>query len=201
MTAPSLVLRKHRLRHLPELRVHENMLEPVFAAGCSMMNCNATCCGGGVFADIKERETILEHVALITQYMEPDQEHDPAQWFDEHEVIDMDFPSGKAIGTKATEHGCVFLDSKGRCVLQTAASEEGMGKFALKPFYCVAYPVTINKATLMIDDPTLTERNECCSAVGNGSLTVFEVCAEELEFTLGPKGIDELRQLVDVPAA
>ncbi len=41
--------------------------------------------------------------------MEPQQDHNTAHWFDEHEMVDPDFPSGKAIGTRADANGCVFL--------------------------------------------------------------------------------------------
>ena len=127
--------------------------------------------------------------------MEPQQDKNPQNWFEDHTVVDKDFPSGIAIGTRFTDAGCVFLDSKGRCVLQTTAMEEGMNRFALKPFFCVAYPISIEDNILLFDDEEYPDNPQCCSSVTNGSLTVFDICSEELEYTVGRDGVQELREL------
>jgi Protein of unknown function (DUF3109) len=188
------ILRRHRLAHIPELRVEEGFLERKFASGCSMMHCNSSCCRHGVMVDLGERQRILDHKDLVLKYMEPQQEKDPRKWFDEDEEVDLDFPSGKTVGTQTRSYGCVFLDKAGRCALQKAAMAEGMHKFALKPFFCVAFPITIEHGVLVTDDPEFTEREECCSVVKEGSLTVLDVCHEELEFMLGREGLDDLKQ-------
>ena len=56
-----------------------------------MSRCDATCCHGGVYADPVEKERILAHAELIKAHMEPDQQHDTAQWFDDEVVDDIDF--------------------------------------------------------------------------------------------------------------
>ena len=160
-----------------------------------MQNCNASCCQGGVMLDVRERDNILRHTELIRRHMEPTQVHDAAEWFDNEEEVDSDYPSGVGVGTEVTDRGCVFLKEDGRCVLQTAAEEEGMPKHALKPFFCFAFPVTIESGVLTIDDPEFTNRPECCSMVPGGSSSVMEVCAEEFEFVLGFEGMKALRQL------
>lgn len=193
MPKEEIQLHKHHLRHIPNLRVQRSLLGKQFASGCSMMNCNGNCCKHGVMLDVKERDRILEHTDLVLRYMEPRQDHDPSRWFEEEEA-DPDFPSGKAVGTRASDSGCVFLDSAGLCVLQKAAMGEGMHKFALKPFYCVAYPVTIENGELIIDDADFVNRSQCCSTVKDGTLTMFDVCPEELEHVLGKDGMEELRE-------
>ena len=145
--------------------------------------------------DIEESRKILDHVDLIRRHMEPQQEKDPRNWFEDHTVTDKDFPSGIAIGTRIQETGCVFLDSKGRCVLQTAATAEGMGRFALKPFFCVAYPISVEDGVLLYDDEEYPGNTQCCSPVPDGELSVFDICSEELEFTVGKEGLDELRTI------
>ncbi len=190
------VLRKHRLHHIPELRVGEGILTKKFASGCSMGACNATCCQGGVMADLKERDAILDHKDLILRYMEPYQEHDSAAWFEDEVVEDTDYPSGFAVGTSANDDGCVFLDREGRCVLQKAAMAENLPKFHLKPYFCVAFPITIEGGVLETDEPDFTNRPHCCSVIEDGHLSPLEVCQEELEFMLGPDGFQELRQVV-----
>jgi Fe-S-cluster containining protein len=191
------ILKKHHLKHIPELKVGENLLRYRFSSGCSMSNCDGYCCKLGVFADVKERDKILAHVDLIHRYMEPHQEHDPAKWFDDHEFEDKDFLSGWTIGTVAKDYGCVFLNSAGRCTLQKACTEEGMPPYYLKPFYCVAFPIAIDGGVLIIDDVELENRPQCCLIDLNGTLNVFDVCLTELEYVLGREGVEELRVIFD----
>ncbi len=192
-----VLLRRHRLKHLPAIPVDPELLNSRFSSSCSMSNCHGNCCRHGVWADLAERDSILAHAELIKRHLEPQQEHDPAKWFDPEIVDDPDYPSGKAIGTNANETGCVFLDSRGRCVLQKAATEDGLGKFFLKPFSCVAYPITIGEGVLMIDDEEFPGNPQCCTPDAMGTLTVFDVCSEELEFVLGNDGLGELREQTD----
>jgi hypothetical protein len=192
-----IVLRQHALHHLPELCVNENVFRQRFIAGCSVANCNADCCKGGVWVDRNERETILTYAERIQRHMESSQEHNPARWFEDNELLDSDFPSGQAIGTQVRDSGCVFLKSDGKCVLQTAAVAEGLEEFSLKPFFCVAFPITIEDGTLMVDDPDLTNRQLCCSMVQHGTLTAIEVYSNELKSVLGNDGLNELIEHVD----
>jgi len=192
-----MLLTKHHLTYLPSLSVTEAFFRRGFSSGCSMTNCDATCCKHGVYADLREQENILAHADLIQRHLEPWQEQDPGAWFDAAPIDDADYPSGKAIGTRATERGCVFLDSAGRCALQKAAVAEGMDRFALKPFYCVAYPIVIEKGVLMLDDSQHVNRHECCMISDVPTLDAFDVCAEELEFVLGKEGVEELQALAE----
>lgn len=190
------VLRKHRLRHLPELRVGRELVEGRFAAGCSMANCNARCCRGGVFVDLAEREAILRHADAIRGQMDGGQVRDDRLWFDEETVDDRDYPSGVAVGTSVHGGKCVFLNDDGACVLQKAAAAEGMSRHALKPFFCWLYPVTIEDGELTLHDSDYVDRPSCCGHGPKGDLTVFDVCGEELEIALGREGLEELLRRV-----
>jgi hypothetical protein len=192
-----VILRKHHLGYIRDLTVHENISSTRFDAACSVYKCDAQCCSMGVFADVAERDRILEHADLVRQYMEPDQRHDPATWFEREELADADFPSGRCVGTEATERGCVFLQHNGRCVLQIAATEEGHDKAFLKPFFCFAYPVTIDHGVLMIDQPEFVQRPGCCTGVPDGPRRAIDVCREEFEFVLGEEGYKELVERVE----
>jgi hypothetical protein len=189
------VLRVHKLKHIAELKVDPVVFNTAFAHECSMQNCNATCCQGGVMLDVAERDRILQNADLIKRHMEPDQVQDPAGWFDNELEIDPDYPSGTGVGTQTTERGCVFLKKGGRCVLQSAAMDEGLPKDALKPFFCFAFPVTIDSGVLTIDDPDFTNRPDCCSMIQGGTKSVLEICAEEFEFVLGSEGAKALREM------
>jgi hypothetical protein len=190
------VLRNHRLKHIPELRVGETLFTTKFASGCSVAACNATCCRGGVAVDLAERDAILAHSEVIVRHMQPHQARDPRAWFERREVRDADYPSGLRVDTRSTDDGCVFLDCAGLCVLQKAAVAEGLPKFHLKPFFCVAFPITIRGGALETDEPDYTNRPHCCSVVDSGSLSPLDVCQEELDFMLGPEGLLELRRVV-----
>ncbi len=190
-----MVLLKHNLNFIHTLVVDDKLLEAKFATSCSMAHCRGDCCRYGVWVDVRHRDLILEHKDLILRHLEPQQEHDPDRWFEKYEIEEPDFPSGRAVGTQERDTGCVFLDSHGRCVLQSAATAEGMDKFSLKPFFCVTYPVTIEDHILTIDDEEFPGNTQCCSAATNGVKTVLDVCDQELEFALGKRGFEEFKEL------
>ncbi len=190
MTNPERVLRKHKLVHLGELRIHENILGSRFPETCAMGRCNANCCQDGVWTDLVERDTILKHADLIRSCMDPNQEQDPARWFDPDIREDKDFPSGRAASTEVLNGSCIFLNSDRRCVLQKASENRPLD---LKPFFCTAFPVTIDHGELQIDDGYY--HSACCTLADNGVLNVFDVCGSELRHVLGEEGFRELEQL------
>ena len=185
------ILRKHPLAHIPELKVADEILRLRYEKSCSMSNCRGKCCLYGADVDLAEQDKILKNTDVIRRLMDESQDRDPGNWFDSP-FKDADFPSGTAITTRLHNGGCVFLNQEGRCVLQIAESEVG----DLKPFFCRAYPICIHTATLTIDDENCPEEFSCCGVKGNGSLTIFDICAFELEYVLGKDGVSELRKLV-----
>ncbi|MBI5464586.1 MAG: DUF3109 family protein [Ignavibacteriales bacterium] len=193
-------LKNHNLSYIPDLKIDPVIFDKVFAAGCSLSNCNARCCREGVLIDPQDKAKILAHAETIKRSMDEHQEHDHAKWFDGVAEPDADFPSGRCEGTRVIDGGCVFLNSRGWCVLQKAAVEEGMEKWKLKPFFCVAYPLTIDAGVLTMCEPEFADRPECCSTVADGTQTVLEVCEEEIYFLLGEEGARQLRSSV-IPSA
>ena len=192
---PFVILARHRLRHIQQLEVHENIFTSRFDRECSVARCDAQCCRGGVFVDLEEKERILAHAGMIGKHMEPHQTKDTTLWFEDRLLEDSDFPSGHAVGTTVRDYGCVFLQSDGRCVLQVAASREGMDDHLLKPFYCFAYPITVDHGVLMLDQPDFARRTECCTATPSGQRTVLDVCRDELEYVLGSEGYRALEEV------
>ncbi len=190
------VLCCHALGHIRELRLHENLFSSRFLPGCSMVNCRSSCCRFGVYVDPAEKENILASAEKIRRYMDAHQEHDDRGWFEETVYSDPDFPRGKAVGTRAMQYGCVFLNGEGKCVLQKTAVAEGMKISSLKPFYCIAYPITIDHGVLMVDEADFLNDPACCRPVEGGTQNVLDVCSEELEFVLGDEGLSEFRKLV-----
>jgi hypothetical protein len=189
------VLRRHRLTQFRALGVGCSIVDARMAAACDSNHCGSTCCGTGVWADQAEHDRILEHASAVVAVMDPDQPRDPRDWFDDERRLDSDFPSGVAIGTRTAARGCIFLDAKGRCVLQKATAE-GLAPVVLKPFYCFAFPITIDRGTLMVDIDNVEGTTRCCVPVAGGPRTILEAFAWELEHVLGKDGFDELRSML-----
>ncbi len=183
------VLRNHELVHLKELTINENIFRGRFPKGCATSRCKGDCCKSGVWADYLERDRILANADLIRSHMESDQEKSPDLWFDDEIFEHPDFPSGRAAGTQVRNDACVFLTSAGRCVLQTASQGQSV---SLKPFFCFAFPVTIEESELMIDEGF---SSDCCTLAHDGELDVLDVCTGELRYVLGDEGLSELEQL------
>jgi hypothetical protein len=187
-------LRSHALKHIPTLSVGEGIAEARFGATCAMSNCRGVCCALGVKLDLGDRDRILANTDLVRRHMDAGQERDPDKWFEAH-YEDPDFPSGEAVATQVAGGSCVFLNSAGRCVLQAAEADMPAGDL-LKPFFCRAYPITLEYGLLIIDDELCPDRTQCCGQEPGGPQTVFDVCAFELEFVLGAEGFQELREIL-----
>lgn len=189
-------IKRHHLAHLERLEADDELFAVRFAPACSMMNCSARCCRGGVYVDVAHRDRVLREASLVVEHMEPSQERDPAKWFESEEIDDTDFPSGKCVGTQVVGPGCVFLDSQRRCVLQLAESASP----GLKPFYCRAYPVVVSDAVLTLDTEWCPEETQCCGPDPNGNQTALEVLAFELEHVVGKDALAELHQIASARA-
>jgi hypothetical protein len=192
-----ILLRSHPHKHLPALEVNRNLFEARFSSGCNTQRCKASCCVDGTTVDVTERDRILAHAELVKQWMSPGQDTDPRHWFEDKEAEDRDFASGRAAYTMADDNGCVFLDADRRCVLQRASEASG-GAVTLKPFFCAAFPIVIDQNVLGVDPhSTTTGTPECCVHDPSGPLTVFDVCAKELDSVVGAAGVAELRRLAE----
>lgn len=154
--------------------------------------CTGECCHYGVYADLKEYETITAIQDKIIPLMDETQPTLPELWFEEPEP-DTDFDSGVAVGTEIFNNKCVFLDKNGLCVLQRLANIEGVDKWEYKPHYCILYPFTIYENTLMIDTDHMN-RLKTCNNQPHENTTMYEHCQDELIHLLGKDGFDELEK-------
>lgn len=150
-------------------------------------HCTATCCEGGVYADVTEREKVMTNKEMIKQYMDETQSTNDSEWFEEVEFDDADFPSGRCVGTRVINDKCAFLDKHGRCSLQVAASAEGLGRWALKPLFCILYPIEVSGNVIGFDD-LLQDEQPCCSISEQNEVPVYQACREELIHLLGTEG-------------
>jgi len=191
LTARSFPLREHHLPYISDLQVNEDVFTARFAADADSSRCSAHCCRAGVLVDIGHRDRILSEAALVHEYMEPAQEHDPAKWFVAEDEEDVDFPSRRAINTTLVGGTCVFLDSQRRCVLQRA-EERPPG---LKPFYCRAFPIVIVEGRLTLNCDHCPDDTQCCGIVAQGERTALDVFRFELTHVLGAEGMRELERI------
>jgi hypothetical protein len=75
--------------------------------------------------------------------------------------------------------------------VQRATTEEGMGRWALKPLYCILYPIEISEGSVSFD-PMLQDEQACCSVTGDYHVPVFRACKDELIHLLGADGYEML---------
>jgi hypothetical protein len=175
------------------LRVAPSLLEERFAAGCDTRLCVGRCCRSGVWLDPADRDRVLAHDGLVRAAMDPGQPRDARRWFSRRTIVDRDFPSGTAVHTRVRGGRCVFLNGEGRCVLQKASIAAGLA-VSLKPYFCTAFPVTIDAGVVTLDDKDFRAGQPCCDSTEGGPLTVFDTCAMELDHVLGPAGVSALHR-------
>ena len=171
-------------------RVDPRVLRARFAAGASTRSCDGRCCRMGVWVDLAERDAILALASLVQDAMDAGQLHDPRDWFEDELREDADFPSGRAVGTAIPHGQCVFLNARKRCVLHVVSDTAGV---PLKPFFCAAFPVTVNAGTVLLDPARERYAPGCCRSAADGPATVLDVCSAELELVLGPAALADLR--------
>jgi hypothetical protein len=164
-----------------------------FRSGTGPCSCTSTCCEGGVYADVRERDTILSHRAIIAKYMDETQSTDERDWFENEEHVDPDFPSGRCVGTREVNNKCAFLNRAGRCTLQVAAMSEGMHRWAFKPLFCILYPIEISDNMISFDE-MLQDEESCCSTEPYFDIPLFEACKDELTHLVGEDGFARMKE-------
>jgi len=179
-------------------KINTSIFTQGFVAGCDMKICDGQCCNCGVYMDKDFRQVILDHKDMIKDVMSEQQIKDESQWFDAEIVEDSDFPSGYAAGSnvftdKSGREKCVFVDDNHYCSLQVAAMKNGMHKWAIKPKYCIMYPVTIQDGVLMYDDEHSQDLRYCgIDKEHNFTQSVLEGTQEEIKYVLGEELLDFL---------
>lgn len=181
-----------------QLRIKQYVISPElyekgYRGGRGPCTCTSVCCRDGVYADVRERDRILEHHETIKKSMDETQTRDESLWFEQQEEEDADFVSGRRVGTGVVNKKCAFLDKFGRCSLQVAATEEGRHKWTLKPTFCILFPLEISDNVLAFDD-LLHEEQSCCSISSVYEVPLFEACKDELIHVLGNEGYRELEK-------
>jgi len=182
---------------MSELIIGKYKVDPVlfekgFSKGCGPYQCETTCCSSGVFLDPSDRDVILEHKEDVKLQMDETQTLNDAIWFDNNREVDVDFPSGFAVGTEVFNDKCVFLRKDGRCSVQLVSAEKYNDPWKIKPFFCIAFPISVDNGVLTYDDYQ-DGKTQCCSIVHDTDATLVDSCKAELEFVLGRDGYKQLQ--------
>ena len=131
--------------------------------------------------------------------MDRGQPRDTRRWFSRRMTTDPDFPSGTC-RPHARRERAAACSSTATAAASSRRPRPPTG-LQLKPFFCTAFPMTIEQGVLTLDDREHRSRPECCASKRDGRLTVFDVCRPELRHTLGAAGLASLRRTATVPSS
>ena len=170
---------------------------------CAIVQCQARCCGDGVWLDVVQAQRIREHAEMIAPFM-PEERRNPDTWFAEY-YEDPHMPSGAYTGTTTVAdpthpngETCVFLRPEDRyCAIQAACIADDRAAWELKPYYCCLFPLIDEwdggqRRLLLDDDNDLFERGGSCSEACSEAQPIVQVYAEEASLALGLDGYREL---------
>ncbi|HEX7479392.1 MAG TPA: DUF3109 family protein [Polyangiales bacterium] len=163
-----------------------------YAAGNGPCACVSACCHRGAYIDLGERDRILAHAEAVAAEMDETQSRDPSTWFEPGELVDPDFVSGKCVGTAVVSGTCALLDKRGYCSLQVMANQAGLHKWAIKPIYCVLFPIEVLDGVIRWN-PAMQGKQACCSVQARFETPLFEACREELVHLIGEDGYQAVR--------
>ncbi|MEK7671040.1 MAG: DUF3109 family protein [Bacteroidota bacterium] len=184
---------EENLLKVKQYYISNDFFEKGYSTGNSPCACTSKCCYGGVWVDVNERDVVLAEKELIKQFMDETLITNDSMWFEQEIADDHDFPSGKAVGTQVYNDKCVFLDKLGRCSIQVASVESGRHKWALKPLYCILFPVEVSNNVIGFD-PMLQGEQQCCTISSVFETPLFVACKDELTYLLGEDGYEMLEK-------
>jgi hypothetical protein len=177
--------------HIKQYTVSPELFTLGFAKAGGPYTCNSKCCKGGAYVDPTERDRVLAHADLIQAVLDDSQSQNPDDWFETEIKVDTDYPSGTCVGTGMRNDRCGLQDKRGYCSIQVAATQAGMHKWALKPLYCVLFPVEVISNVIRYDR-RFHDVFTSCTALPKFDVPLFESCREEIVHLVGDAGYDAM---------
>jgi hypothetical protein len=182
-----------------ELLVDASLLESRAIGRCRTSECQACCCGHGVWVDLADASRIVQEADLIKPHL-PTDRHDVSTWFGVEIDADTDFPSGYGVGTETVQDPnhpigahCVFLRPDRRCALQVASIAAGRHPWDLKPFYCGLYPLVLWSNRVYLDEGNaIYKLGGTCTRAEPVPVPLYQLLKEELVLALGQEGYNQL---------
>jgi hypothetical protein len=185
------------------LAVDAGLLEARPVRRCAIDECQAHCCTGGVYIDVRQAEDVLAHRHLVQPHL-AEARRDPALWFDGSSEPDGDHPDGGTVTgttvlpdpTHPAGEACVFLRPDRKCALQVAGLAAGEHPWRFKPFYCAFHPlVYVDKRIVLSEDSELYLEGGSCNRPDPDELVpLYELFDLELKLALGEAGYAELER-------
>jgi len=164
-------------------RAAPRLIRRIFGSA-STSRCDATCCRRGVVVSTAERDAILKHRRAVARALaespRPGVSTLGFDWFARRPRRDADFLAGRSVDTRVAAGACVFLRADRLCAVHVASEREAGHPYALKPAYCVLFPLCVEKNALDLCRASFTRRAECCSPVRRGSRTPLALFAETM---------------------
>lgn len=179
--------------------IDPKLLEVQPAHRCDIAACRGVCCSLGVYVDMEQKAAILRHAEMIKPYLPPER-RDEDMWFCDDDVADDSFPDKRFDFTNTVPNpdyhdgmSCVFLRPDAMCAVQVASVANGLDRWALKPFFCVLFPLVIDEQWLELDSENpLYQHPACSSQITTTDQPVYVVLKDELVHALGKEGYAQL---------
>lgn len=196
--------------HLNGVALDARLLEARPIRRCTLDECQAHCCTGGVYISLQQAEDILAHQHLIRPHL-PEARQDPGLWFDGSQEPDDDHPQGGPVtGTRVLPdlthpvgETCVFLRPDRKCALQVAGLAAGEHPWRFKPFYCAFHPLVYEGKRVVLSETSelYLEGGSCNRPSPGGAVPLYELFDMELKLVLGEAGYAELRRQAEARRA
>jgi hypothetical protein len=173
------------------LKIAEELFTTGFRRGEGPFNCTSRCCHRGAYMDVAERDLLIKHADLIQPHLDATQSHDLETWFEHEEKVDPDYASGRCVGTGTVNGKCAFQNEKGWCTVQIAGAVSADDKWAIKPAYCVTFPLEVVDGWVRFN-AMMQGKEQCCSVHKEFDTPLFEACREELIHLVGEDGYQQV---------
>lgn len=171
------------------MKIDPLLFSAKFPDRCRHDLCRSRCCRFGVWVDARERETILRNRDLFAAFLRPEAA-DPGSWFGRTER-DPDCPSGLSVETQEVAGACVFYHPSHGCVLQKGAAEQGLHEWAIKPRFCVMFPLVVSGGELTVDEDM---KSLWCMKERNRTRPILGAMRKELEFLFDEETLRRLAE-------
>jgi Fe-S-cluster containining protein len=169
------------------MKIDPHLFSAKFPDQCRLDLCRSRCCRFGVWVDIEEQKTILASQELFVPYLRPEAK-DQETWFGRTEA-DPDCPSGLAVETQEIAGACSFYHPDHGCVLQKGAAEAGLHEWAIKPRFCIMFPLVFSGGELTVDEDM---KSLWCMKERNRTRPILDAMRKEVEFLFDE---EEVRRL------
>ena len=148
--------------------------------------CAAACCDEGSWLSLYEAHRIGDHRDEIQPYLEQPLD------FDAWDLSRPSFLYTPLVDPETPRQRCAFFTRERRCALHALALDKAIPLRAIKPFFCILFPLTLVDIDINLTELALDAKAyETCLVEGEQETWLFEQFEPDLRRILGA-GYDEL---------